>query len=136
MRALGVLLFCLLPVSLAAQSASTVKIYSNPPGARFQVDGQWYTTEVAFNWTTGSKHTLTIDQTQRDQTQLVQYSFSSWKDSKNLMSVLDKTVTITADPSISYYRADVIKSYRMLVHDFGCNDVSCRGKVLGACQQL
>jgi hypothetical protein len=42
---------------------SGIVIGTNVPGARFQVDGQEYTSTVSFQWQKGSKHVVTVPAT-------------------------------------------------------------------------
>src|SRR4030081_896005 len=42
---------------------SGIVIGTNVPGARFQVDGQTYTTTASFQWPKGSKHVVTVPPT-------------------------------------------------------------------------
>jgi hypothetical protein len=56
----------------------SVTIASNPPGRTITVDGTAYTSAKAFNWATGSTHTVATDLVQGAGS--TRYMFSNWSD--------------------------------------------------------
>ena len=117
---------------LSAQSLSTITIGTNPTtnnGPVFVVDGTSYITTQVFTWPTGSKHivqfplTLAISGTalpyQSAAGDTIRFAFNGWAENTTLLGPASSTVqTITADPSITSFFANVTISY--LVHiDFG-----------------
>ena len=47
-------------LSVAAQELVTVRVFTEPSGPRFTVDGEQYIAPVVFRWPVGSKHVITI----------------------------------------------------------------------------
>jgi uncharacterized protein (TIGR03437 family) len=120
--ALGVCLFALLaPASATAQDAvSSIRIYTEPSGARFQVDGQTYVNSQTFLWPQGSKHLLQFLQStfpdgtyQLSLDASAKYTFSGWVDNANNMVSLDPFQTITASPSVTSLKATLKVFYRV-----------------------
>ncbi len=113
-----------------------VSISTVPPVANFAVDGQVYTGAASFLWPAGSKHTLqflTDDgvsfQSSPDHT--AEYGFNGWVDNAGLLSLGSNPVqTITADPRITSFIANLNVSYRVSLNFFTAPDnlsPSCSG---------
>ena len=115
----------LLCFGASAQDAtiSSIRIYTEPSGARFYVDGQPYSNPQVFLWPQGSKHIVqfpTSDsdgkstgcQMSRDLTS--QFCFSSWTDSTGKLSQgSSEMITVTADPSLTWLKASLTAKYRL-----------------------
>lgn len=112
--------------SLWAQNqVSSIKIYVDPPGARFYVDGQLYYSAQVFLWPAGSKHVLQFPTdtlpggTTTCQTSLdgnYQYCFGGWQESTgNLIPTSDPVQVVTADPAITWFKANVTASAHVMV---------------------
>src|SRR2546423_95653 len=104
----------------AATTVSTTRVYTDPPGATFSVDGQVYTSSALFAWPAGSKHTISIPLSQQPTAAKIVYNFSGWADSTGTSSVGGNQLTITADPAITYYRAVVTVRYAVSLNFFSC----------------
>jgi hypothetical protein len=115
------------PLTLRAQTApvSSIRIYTEPSGANFMVDGALYNGSQTFLWPQGSKHIVqfpfsvrpdgttatfqeTIDGTTR-------YNFAGWTDNRGLISSNAPNQTITADPAITSLKASVSIQYRIAI---------------------
>src|SRR5712691_3483445 len=96
---LGVLLAA--PLLSSANTVTSTSVFTNPPGAGFWVDGQYFKGSASFLWPVGSKHTLDILQVQQVPTAATRYSFNGWTDSTGKLSVSTTQLVITADPSVS-----------------------------------
>ncbi len=108
------------------QPISSIRILTEPQGARFYVDGLLYYSAQVFLWPAGSKHTLqfplfqTFDGTtanyQLSLDNNIQYVFGGWLDDRGLLSPGSApTQVITADPKITQYKATLTFNYRMFL---------------------
>jgi uncharacterized protein (TIGR03437 family) len=117
-------------VSLQAQTSSSIRISTNPPGARFEVDGTLYNQAVTFSWPEGSEHVLVFvtDPPLAGQTGgLVQtsldggttYALTGWVDNNGLVQPkADPVQVVTANPSITSFTAQLVVAYRILLKYF------------------
>ena len=138
MKPLGVYLFLILGVSsLMGQTPSTgqITISTQPPVARFSVDGQVYTGAASFIWPAGSKHILMFvtdpplaGQTTTFQSALdgkTEYGFGGWKDNAGLLAPsADPVQTITADPRITSISTPITVLYQVTLNYFTSLDPS------------
>ena len=104
---------------------TSVRIYTEPPGARFYVDGEPYSNPQVFLWPQGSKHILQFPtandngvstgcQVSRDL--LSQFCFGGWTDSTGtLQSGTSGDVTVTASPSLTWIKAVLSPKYRVAI---------------------
>jgi uncharacterized protein (TIGR03437 family) len=127
---------------LSAQSLSTITIGASPTtnsGPIFIVDGTSYIATQVFTWPTGSKHIvqfpLALDISgaplpyQSAANDNIRFAFNSWTENTTLLSPGSSTVqTITADPSITSFFANVTINYRVHI-DFGTigTNTTCSG---------
>ncbi len=126
--------------SLRAQSATvSFRVFTEPSGARFSVDGGIYTSAATFQWPAGSKHlvrfiqdavpgvTQTLDnlppgtfvpvQASPDGANL--YTFSGFTDATGfLVPGTDPNQIVTADASVPYLKIKALLSYRVLLNFF------------------
>ena len=121
--AVVVLLAVCFPALVAAQNSS-VHITTSVPGALFKVDGQQYQTAATLIWPAGSKHTLEVpvDTTgfQNHENQSQRFQFSGWSESTGrLFPAGSLSLTVTADPAVTSYRANFSVTYRVNVIFFG-----------------
>jgi uncharacterized protein (TIGR03437 family) len=124
-------------VATAAQAQerlSTVRIATEPNGLRFFVDEQPYRGTQAFSWPTGSKHTLRIDPLQFP-FEGQRASFTGWSDATGTLNTAAEAITVTADPSVTSFKAMFELGYRLRILFYSCPDlrqVSCQppGSVL------
>lgn len=136
-RAIIPMFLCLaasLPV--AAQVVASTRIVMDPPGVRYSVDGQIYAQSAEFLWPAGSKHivamlggTQTITGTtnycgdpgsstviQYDELCKARYTLTGWQNSLGpLPAGLSPVQTITADPSVTFYKATFKAEYQINV---------------------
>lgn len=88
----------LIAAGTAAGQTSQTRIYSEPAGASFFVDGIKYTSSATFFWPKGSRHTVWAAAVQYtgDTTRM---TFGGWMDDKSLLlGASGTTITVTADP--------------------------------------
>lgn len=108
------------PVSHAQNQGSVTRITPVPDGAYFYVDGQAYNYAVSAVWPAGSKHTLfvaaPVQATIGHKTTL---TFTGWSWSGGTMA---NPVEVTADPSITEYKATFDVKYALSVIFFACPD--------------
>src|SRR5690348_13216862 len=102
----------------AATTVSSTRVFTNPDGASFYVDGQLFTGSATFLWPAGSKHTLNILAVQQDPMAKRRYNFTGWTDSTGLLSVSTAQIVITADPAITFYQAAVTMQYAVSLNFF------------------
>lgn len=88
----------------AQERLSTTRVYTEPTGLRFFVDGQPYRGNQAFIWPAGSKHTLSVDPEQFP-FEGQRYKFTGWSDPGNTFSFTTESMVITADPTVTAVRA-------------------------------
>ncbi|MCL5742814.1 MAG: hypothetical protein M1541_02630, partial [Acidobacteria bacterium] len=98
------------------------RIYTDVPGVYFYIDGQVFTGPVTALWPAGSKHTLRAVLMQESIRVGARYSFGSWTDSTGLLNDPHDTAVVTADPSISYFKANFTILYAVSVSFFQCTD--------------
>jgi uncharacterized protein (TIGR03437 family) len=82
----------------------STRVYSEPPGADFLVDGQRYHSSATFFWPEHSTHVLSIPQDQPNPDS--QYlAFKEWQNSLGQKVLDGTTVSIVADSGIPYYKS-------------------------------
>lgn len=117
---------------------TSIRIGTNPNGARFYVDGQLYYAQQTFLWPVGSKHIVSFPlfvaangvatgfQLSLDNN--VQYAFGGWVDNTgNLAPGNSPDQTVTADPAVTSLIASVTPNYRVdaLYSNFPTGPVGC-----------
>ena len=108
----------LLPAFFIAAGAASgqttqTRIFTEPAGASFFVDGIKYASSATFFWPKGSRHTVW--------TGLVQYTgdttrmtFGGWADDKTvLQAAAASTITVTADPDFLSLKATFMVEHRI-----------------------
>src|SRR5689334_8843998 len=81
---------------------ATVKVYTNPPGVAFRVDGKFYQSPAMFIWPAGSRHTLEAESILADNTRL---NFTSWTTNGDFAALgKGRIIEITADPALTFFR--------------------------------
>jgi len=99
---------------------NVVRVYTQPPGVYFQVDGQSYIGAASFSWPANSKHVVTS----YDQSQTVAgvvYVFKGWI--TNLSSTVGtNNEPITADPSLQWVELFFDTSYAVTIMLPDCPD--------------
>src|SRR5687768_5718771 len=93
----------------AQELGSTVRILS-VPGGYFGVDGVYSQYPVALMWAKGTKHTLSVDTLVQTDGTGSNYLFSGWEYSGGALPGGSR-ITVTADPSITEYRAMFTVTY-------------------------
>jgi len=102
------------------------RIYASAADANFQVDGQQFIGAAVFSWPAGSKHILSIDPWQDTRTQPPgRYVFQQWTTPAGALGSGTNLVTITADPGIPWYRADLNTEYTLTLVFYQCNGSPC-----------
>ncbi|HWB84088.1 MAG TPA: hypothetical protein VG675_08110 [Bryobacteraceae bacterium] len=110
---------------VSAQDQEVVTRVSASQSVFFQVDGQSFHGGAVFSWPTGSKHTLDILPVQYDPLSQTRYTFSHWYASAGALASSGHLVTITADPGIGWYNAEVVTEYAITLSFFRCPDPPC-----------
>jgi len=105
---------------LAQELGSTVRILS-VPGGYFGVDGVYSQYPVSVMWAKGTKHTLTVDTLVQTDGYGGTYVFTGWEYPGGPLPGGSR-ITVTADPSISEYRAIFNATYALTVAFFDCPD--------------
>jgi uncharacterized protein (TIGR03437 family) len=130
------LLLSLGGLCLQAQTSSSITISTNPPGARFMVDGTTYIQAANFIWPQGSTHYVVFitntplpgQSTNAVQTSvdgLTQYTFTGWETNNGLLTNAGIPIqTITADPSITTLTASVTVAYQLNISYNGIGTTS------------
>jgi hypothetical protein len=111
-------------ISTAAIISST-RIYTQPRGASFYVDGDKFIDSATFLWPQGSKHTLNTDVLQLDPLVKKRYAFSQWTNSTALNTNPSPVQIISADPAITSYTAVFTLQYAVSLNFFACT--GCAG---------
>jgi uncharacterized protein (TIGR03437 family) len=108
-----------------AQSLGSVtRVSTVPAGLHFRVDGTDYGQSTSFIWPAGSKHTLIIDTLVQDQFQLgTKSTFNDWEWAGGTLP--GNPVVVTADPSITEYKAVFTVEYALFVSFYSCDGASC-----------
>jgi len=129
---------------------STVRVFTEPAGAKFVVDGTVYDRTAVFTWPSGSTHTLSVQLpgvypnplvptpssaesradcpekfTLTPGSQLsdacdTRWDFGGWTDGAGkLQAGSSPTITVTADPSITAYKATFAVQYKLRLEFYG-----------------
>ncbi|MDQ6760502.1 MAG: hypothetical protein M3Z32_11665 [Acidobacteriota bacterium] len=125
------------PTLPAQSSIVSFRVFTEPLGARFSVDGIIYTGDAKFQWPTGSKHLVrfiqdalppaaavvngvsqaTFAPVQLSPDGAAVYSFGGFSDAAGLLSPgSDPNQFVTADASVPYLKISVSLSYRVLLN--------------------
>ena len=109
----------LLAASLPAQTVSSVRIFTNPTGLTFTVDGQNYEQPVTLLWPQGSKHVVSAPSPQNvgAGAATTQYTMSTM--TSNIGPILDPT-NVTADPGLTYIELPFTVQYQVQLDFFAC----------------
>lgn len=88
----------ILAAGMASGQTTQTRIYTEPAGASFIVDGTKYTSSATFFWPKGSRHTVWVEPAQNTGG-TTRMGFTGWTDDKSLLQAsASPTITITADP--------------------------------------
>jgi uncharacterized protein (TIGR03437 family) len=138
--------------SASAQDVVNVRVFTEPEGARYTVDGQNYSRSMTFRWQRGSKHILSIpvatftpgtagttacgetgglDNTQFHSLCRVRYGFSGWESDVELPTAGILTQTVVADPALTFLKATFQQEYRV---DIAMMERPLTGSI-ASCQQ-
>ena len=111
-----------LATSQAATTISATRIYTEPGGGSFYVDGQLFTDSATFLWPAGSKHTLNVNAVQYPTLAKTRYAFTGWTDSTGQLSISAAQVVISADPAITSYKASMTVQHAVSLNFFKCSN--------------
>jgi len=110
----------LLPAaSLTAQTVSSVRIFTSPPGLTFTVDGQGYLQPVTLLWPQGSKHTISAPSPQNLGVGAATAQYALGAVVSNLGPILDLS-NVTADPNITFIQLPFTIAYGVTLDFFSC----------------
>lgn len=108
------------------QTGVMTRISATAPDAVFLVDGEVITGAAVFTWPAGSKHALWIATAQNGMSSTkTQYVFQHWSAPSGPLGSSSNSVTITADPAIAGYNADLTTEYAVSLIFFSCADEPC-----------
>lgn len=94
---LTLLSVCFAALPAIAQTTQT-RIFTEPAGSSFYVDGTKYTTSATFFWPKGSRHTIWADVSQNTGG-TTRMGFQGWTDDKAFLQAGGSSaITVTADP--------------------------------------
>ncbi|MEO7651867.1 MAG: hypothetical protein ABIZ80_15495, partial [Bryobacteraceae bacterium] len=125
-KVLSVLIFIALFGTLrpaVAQELSSVRFTSVPPGRKIVIDGQNYSTTVAFNWPRGSCHSLSVLTPQYDVHDDAQFTLGGIV--TNLGSPVQNP--ICADPQLTEVLVNFSVAYKVYVSYYDCQGYSDAG---------
>ena len=109
--------------STFAQRIVTTRVYTEPAGARFYVDGVPYKSAQAFQWTEGSKHTISVD-IEQAVFPGERMNFSGWSDPIGSPLGSAESITISANAAVTYIKAAFTHEYLLRVMFYGCTEVT------------
>jgi uncharacterized protein (TIGR03437 family) len=93
--------------------------------AAFLVDGQVFTGAATFTWPAGSKHQLSVAAWQYGSSLKTRYVFERWATSAGQLPSPSNYVTITADPGVTWFNADLTTEYAISLVFFQCVTPPC-----------
>lgn len=110
----------------AQDTLAMTRISASAADAVFIVDGQPFTGAAVFSWPAGSKHTLEIAVAQNmPSLPKGRYVFGHWSSPLGPLASPSNIVTVSADPGIPWYRADLTTEYTVSLVFFQCTDSPC-----------
>jgi len=112
----------------AQERISSIRISTAPVNAYYMVDGVFYQTPTTFLWPAGSKHTVRISPVQEETNSGKRVTFQNWSDSTGVLTSSRPEIVVTADPSVTYLRANVQMEYAVWLVYF-----DCAGNTLAEC---
>jgi uncharacterized protein (TIGR03437 family) len=123
-----ILLVCIfgyVPVFQAQNLGGTVRVLADPQGPYFLVDGKVYNAPMSAVWPAGSKHVVSLDAAVQNSGNKIQYTFGGWSTNAGAIpGVGTLSLNVTADPSITEYRAKFGVQYALTLNFFNCPDPS------------
>jgi uncharacterized protein (TIGR03437 family) len=108
------------PVFHAQDQGSITRITTVPEGATYLVDGQPFNHSTSVIWPTGSKHTLSVPALTQSNAIRTLSTFINWSFAGGTFD--GSTVTVTASPAISEYKAQFDTQYAVGISFFSCPD--------------
>ena len=100
-----------------------MRVFTEPAGAGFYVDGRHYSGPATFLWPAGSKHTLNIDRVQPGLGGR-RFTFTGWSDNTETFTTSMPTVAVTAHAGVTSFKAAVNLEYEVQVKFFNCSGCS------------
>ncbi|MBI2687003.1 MAG: hypothetical protein HYX27_11860 [Acidobacteria bacterium] len=102
-----------LAAGMAPGQTVQTRIYTEPTGATFYVDGTKYTSSATFMWPKGSRHTIWADVSQNTGL-TTRMAFGGWKDDGSLLQAATGTyLTILADPNVTAIKGTFTVEHRV-----------------------
>jgi uncharacterized protein (TIGR03437 family) len=103
---------------------SSVRVFTQPAGAAFYVDEQFYTGEVFLLWPAGSKHFIRVEPNQALIRPGWLYTFQG---ATTNLGPLTSISPITADPALTFVELDFSLSYAVTLSYYSCSpgDAQC-----------
>ncbi len=102
------------------------RVSATAKDAAFLVDGQAFSGAYVFTWPAGSKHSVGIAPWQyAPSQQRTRYIFQHWSTPAGQLASPSNQVTITADPGVPWFNADLTTEYAVSLNFYQCPDGSC-----------
>lgn len=101
------------------------RISATAADALFRVDGQAFRGAAVFTWPAGTKHTLEIAASQDTPFSGGRYILVGWSSPLGPLGSTSNIVTISADPKIPWYRADLTTEYAISLNFYQCAAAPC-----------
>jgi uncharacterized protein (TIGR03437 family) len=128
MNRLTALVFLLLLAGAASgQEQVNMRVFTEPAGAGFYVDGRFYSGPATFLWPAGSKHVLNIDTIQTSNIGGRRFSFVNWTDNSQTFTTTNPTIAVTAGAAVTSFKATVTLEYEVSINFFDCSGAACAG---------
>ena len=112
-------MFLAAAASLPAQTVSSVRIFTNPPGLSFSVDGQGYMQPVTLFWPQGSKHAILTPNVQFQGLGQANNEYTLGTVTSTLGPIADLT-SVTADPNLTFIELPFNIAYAVDLNFFSC----------------
>ncbi len=104
---------------------SSVRVYTEPGGARFLVDGVTYYAAQTFTWPAGSRHVVefplktkadgSFESFQESLDKQTTYGFGGWVDNNGINYSGASAATVVADRNLTFVKSTVSAMYRVTV---------------------
>src|SRR5436190_7438994 len=110
---------------IAAAQSGTVRIYTQPEGIAFTVDGQFARSTLTAVWPSGTKHVLSANPVQEALNVKTHWKFGTWQFAGGTL-LGGVTVLVTADPSINEFWSTWSVEHALSLNYSACDpDIPC-----------
>lgn len=113
-------LFAMATSAWGQQRIASVRVYTQPAGLQFSVDGQNFRGAANLLWPAGSKHLILWEQAQVEPDGRTRYTTGSDPCTTNLGAVNNSSCLITADPDLTFVTIKFAVEYAVDLTYFVC----------------